>query len=239
MTSPKYQQPGPPNTTQYGMPPQFPQGYVPPGGYPIVPKKKSKAPMILGIMAVVFVLFVGGCMAILAAAGAGVNKAVDDFESSVSAAAPPAPGDSAGAPAAGDSAAPASAAGIGVPVRDGKFEFTVTKVEVGPARIGNQYLGKDAQGQFILVHLTIGNIGDVAQIFSDSGQKLFDAQGREFSADTAAAIYLDDSQSFLNEINPGNQVNGIVVFDVPKDVQPTSIELHDSIFSGGVTVSLG
>ncbi len=43
---------------------------------------------------------------------------------------------------------------------------------------------------------------------------------------------------FLNEINPGNQVNGIIVFDVPKDVQPTRIELHDSLFSGGVTVPL-
>jgi len=30
-----------------------------------------------------------------------------------------------------------------------------------------------------------------------------------------------------------------VVFDAPKDVQPVKVELHDSLFSGGVTVTLG
>jgi hypothetical protein len=34
-------------------------------------------------------------------------------------------------------------------------------------------------------------------------------------------------------------VDGIVVFDVPADVTLTSLELHDSAFSGGVTVGLG
>ncbi|WP_341353356.1 MULTISPECIES: hypothetical protein [Rhodococcus] len=29
-----------------------------------------------------------------------------------------------------------------------------------------------------------------------------------------------------------------VVFDMPVDAVPASIELHDSMFSGGVTVSL-
>ncbi len=44
---------------------------------------------------------------------------------------------------------------------------------------------------------------------------------------------------FLNEINPGNTVKGMLVFDMPKDAKPTSIELHDSPFSGGVTLRLG
>ena len=32
---------------------------------------------------------------------------------------------------------------------------------------------------------------------------------------------------------------GVAVLDIPADAVPTSIELHDSMFSGGVTVALG
>lgn len=130
-------------------------------------------------------------------------------------------------------------AGIGTPVRDGKFEFTVTSVEPGVAHVGDDMFGKDAQGQFVLVHVTVTNIGDEAQYFDGSSQKLVDAQGRTHSADGSAAIYLGDAQSFVNQINPGNSVQGTVVFDVPADAAPASLELHDSMFSGGVTVRVG
>ncbi|WP_448059466.1 DUF4352 domain-containing protein [Cellulomonas hominis] len=131
------------------------------------------------------------------------------------------------------------AAGIGTPVRDGKFEFTVTALEPGVARIGDELLGQDAQGQFVLVHVTVTNIGDEAQYFDASSQTLLDTLGRQHSADSAAALYVDDSNSFLNQINPGNSVEGIVVFDIPADAVPAALELHDSMLSGGVTVQVG
>ncbi|NTW42584.1 MAG: DUF4352 domain-containing protein [Cellulomonadaceae bacterium] len=143
------------------------------------------------------------------------------------------------APAEVEAPAEAPAAGIGAAVRDGKFEFTVTSIEPGLSRVGDDVLGKDAQGQFLLVHLTVTNIGDEAQYFDGSSQKLLDAQGRTHSADSAAAIYLGDADSFLNQINPGNTVNGTVVFDIPADATPTGLELHDSAWSGGVTVTVG
>ncbi|MEN1974046.1 MULTISPECIES: DUF4352 domain-containing protein [unclassified Cellulomonas] len=154
---------------------------------------------------------------------------------------PAAPADDPAADDAGDDAAPAAEqpAGIGTPVRDGKFEFTVTGVEPGVARIGDDMLGQDAQGQFVLVHLTVTNIGEEAQYFDGSSQKAFDAQGRELSADGTAAVYLGDANSFLNQINPGNSVTGTVVFDIPADAALTRLELHDSPFSGGVEVALG
>ena len=49
---------------------------------------------------------------------------------------------------------------------------------------------------------------------------------------------LKDSNAFLNNINPGNLVKGILLFDVPKTFKLKAIELHDSVFSGGVTVAL-
>lgn len=154
---------------------------------------------------------------------------------------PAAPADDPAADDAGDDPAPAAEqpAGIGTPVRDGKFEFTVTGIEPGVARIGDDMLGQDAQGQFVLVHLTVTNIGEEAQYFDGSSQKAFDAQGRELSADGSAAVYLGDANSFLNQINPGNSVTGTVVFDIPADAALTRLELHDSPFSGGVEVALG
>lgn len=128
--------------------------------------------------------------------------------------------------------------GIGDPVRDGKFEFTVTRVEAEVPQLGDQHFGAEAQGQFVLVHLTVENVGDGSQFFDGGNVMGYDAQGREFSADTEAAIYLDDSNSFLNEINPGNVVDGVVVFDVPEDLELRRLELHDSLFSGGVEVTL-
>lgn len=129
--------------------------------------------------------------------------------------------------------------GVGDAARDGKFEFTVVKVEPGVKEIGDDFLSQKAQGQFVLVHLTVENIGDEAQYFDGSNVTAYDGKNREFAADTEAAIYLDDSNSFLNEINPGNSVEGVVVFDVPADVTLSRLELHDSAFSGGVGVALG
>lgn len=128
--------------------------------------------------------------------------------------------------------------GIGEKARDGKFMFTVTKVKPGVAMIGSKDFGVEAQGQFVLVSVKVKNIGDEAQTMFGDNQTLF-IDGKKFSADTEAAIYLDDSNSLFEEINPGNSLNGVVVFDVPKNATAfEKIELHDSMFSGGVDVDL-
>ncbi|MFE5811731.1 DUF4352 domain-containing protein [Streptomyces sp. NPDC056491] len=82
------------------------------------------------------------------------------------------------------------------------------------------------------------NIGDRAQIFDGSDQKLIDRNGSKYSADVGASLLIDGSESFLEQINPGNAVDGIVVFDIPKGADPVRIELHDSLLSGGITADL-
>lgn len=170
-------------------------------------------------------------------APAGSTPAAETAPAEEAADAEPAAGEDAAAAEEGE-AAPEGAPGIGDAVEDGKFEFTVTGVETGVAEVGDEYLNEQAQGQFVLVHLTVSNIGDRAQMLDGTNQKLVDTQGREHSADGSAAIYLGDTGTFLNDINPGNSVEGTVVFDIPADAEPASITLHDSMFSGGVTVSL-
>ncbi|MGW5580223.1 DUF4352 domain-containing protein [Micromonospora chokoriensis] len=128
---------------------------------------------------------------------------------------------------------------VGEPARDGKFEFTVKSSKCGVAKVGSSPLGQKAQGQFCLVTVNVKNIGKEAQMFDGSSQKAYAADGTEYSADSGAAIYANkNAETFLNDINPGNQVTGVVVFDIPKNVKLTKLELHDSPFSGGVDVTL-
>jgi hypothetical protein len=129
-------------------------------------------------------------------------------------------------------------AAIGDPVRDGTFEFVVTQVEPGVEQVGEGFLARTPQGRYVLVHLTIKNIGDDAQLFDGGSQRLIDVDGREHGPDLAAALFLADSGSFFNVINPGNSVDGIVAFDIPPDATPAAVRLHDSFLSGGVQVHL-
>jgi hypothetical protein len=134
----------------------------------------------------------------------------------------------------------AKTAKVGQPARDGKFEFTVKSAKCGASRVGSDQFGSKAQGQFCLVTINVKNIGKESQMFDGSSQKAYAADGTEFSADGGAALYANkNAETFLNDINPGNQATGVVVFDIPKGVDLARLELHDSPFSGGVTVSLG
>ncbi|MBQ1026500.1 DUF4352 domain-containing protein [Micromonospora sp. C95] len=129
---------------------------------------------------------------------------------------------------------------IGDPARDGKFEFTVKSRKCGVRKVGSDLLGATAQGQFCLITVKVKNIGKEAQLFDGSSQKAYAADGTEYSADGTAGLYANENaETFLNDINPGNQVTGVVVFDIPKKVKLTKLELHDSPFSGGVEVALG
>lgn len=220
--------------------PHGPGAYATPGApqAPQPPRQKSwfaRHKILTVVLVVLALVVVGGA---LGGGGDDAPSAGTAAEQPAGSAAEPAvPAD--GAEPAAPAEEPADdAAGIGDAVRDGKFEFTVTEVETGVSEVGDEFLSEEAQGQFVLVHLTVSNIGDEAQMLDGSNQTLVDTEGREHSANGSAAIYLDDSQTFLNDINPGNSVEGIVVFDIPADAQPAAIELHDSMFSGGTTVSL-
>ena len=143
------------------------------------------------------------------------------------------------APAEAPAEAPEDAGfGLGQPAPDGDFSFVVSGVDCSLTEIGNEYFGTQAQGQFCVVDVAVTNIGDTAGSFFGDNSKLLNAEGQEFSADTEAAIYLENSDSLFEEINPGNTLNSKVVFDVPAGTTPTAIELHDSALSGGVTVNL-
>jgi hypothetical protein len=209
-------------------------GVPPPGqptqqfGVPPAKKPRKKLPIILAGV---------GVLALLCCGGVAINAMGDDDEE------PAATQTNAAEPAtkAGENAKPAekSQAGLNDPVRDGKFEFTVSKIDCGKTKVGGAYMNEQAQGMFCLINLTVKNIGKEAQLFSGSEQKTYDASGTEYSNDTGAEIVANEkTATFLQEINPGNQVKGVLVYDVPKGTKLTEMELHDSSFSDGVRVKL-
>lgn len=188
-------------------------------------KRRSVPGWIWGVGGLVIGLAIGSLL------GRG-----DPTTTTTTTAAAPAPSASGKAAASPAPKAAAGAAKFGTPVRDGKFEFTVTGVKTA-TKVGNEFLSKAAQGQFLIYSITVRNIGDKAELFDASSQKLHDAAGKEYSADTEAGIYLgDEGNAFLEQINPGNSVKGQVVFDLPKGTTVVKLELHDSPFSGGVDV---
>ncbi|ARU51094.1 hypothetical protein CBR64_05905 [Cellulosimicrobium cellulans] len=241
-------QPGPPPYGAHGAPQVYPTaGYPAPSAQPGVPPAPRKSwfarhKILTGVGVVVLLAIIGSVLD-----GAGEDQptppaAVVDApaQEPVPDAVAEDPAESAPEEPAAEPAPEAPAAvGIGVPVRDGKFEFTVTSVEPGVPSVGDQYLSQEAQGQYVLVRMTVKNIGDEAQMFTGGNQQLTDTEGRTHESDTTAAIYLGDANSFLTDINPGNAVEGVVVFDIPADAVPATLSLHDSMFSGGVEVSLG
>jgi hypothetical protein len=129
--------------------------------------------------------------------------------------------------------------GVGAPVRDGKFEFVVTRVDCTSSKVGLEHLQRTAKGKYCVIGLTVRNIADRPQYFLGKAQKAVGGDGTGYRDDEIAAVYANhDTQTFLRKIDPGEQVAGNVVFDVPKATTLTTIELHDSLLSGGVRVAL-
>lgn len=242
MTSPQGEYPPqqPPNPHWGNQPPQ-PGQVAPPPGYGQPPKKKSGGGKIV-LIVVAVIVGLCGFGAVISAVTGGDDKKTDTTTSSAAAA--PAAG------AATESAAPpavkpstekpsASRPGLNTPVRDGKFEFVVTGVQVGLGEVGdNPYLQRKAQGAYTIVSMTVKNTSNKPQGFSPSAQYLFDSQNRKFENDSMAAINLQADTSMYANVNPGNTVTAQVVFDLPADAVPSRIVVHDSMFSGGAEVTL-
>ncbi|MFE3797539.1 DUF4352 domain-containing protein [Nocardia tengchongensis] len=178
--------------------------------YPQPPKKRKVWPWVLGGFFACIVLLFGGCVALIGGAAHEVAKQEEKRT---------------------------TAEPVGTTVRDGKFSFHVTRMDPPVASVGtNEFMKRDAQGEFVLVYVDVTNVGDKPQSYFGDNQKLIDDQGKVFSNDSMAAMNLN--KDLMTDINPGNAVSVILAFDVPKGTAPAAVEFHDSAFSGGVRVAV-
>ncbi|HEV3012661.1 MAG TPA: DUF4352 domain-containing protein, partial [Actinomycetota bacterium] len=130
-------------------------------------------------------------------------------------------------------------AGLGDPVRDGQFEFVVRSVDCGARSVGEGIGRKQALGQFCLVALRVENSGTEGRTFGGGHQYLFDDAGKRHDPDLDATVRHGDGHLWSTHLNPGQRLEGTLVYDVPDPVAMARVELHDAPFSGGATVELG
>jgi eukaryotic-like serine/threonine-protein kinase len=130
-------------------------------------------------------------------------------------------------------------AGLGDPVRDGQFEFVVRSVDCGAASVGRDLAPKTAQDQFCLVALEVENTGTEGRTFGGGQQFLFDTDGNRHDPDLdATARHEGDARLWSSHLNPGQRLEGTLVYDVPESVTPSRVELHDGPLSGGAIVEV-
>jgi hypothetical protein len=132
----------------------------------------------------------------------------------------------------------AATPGIRDPARDGQFEFVVRSVRCGLRRVGHEPARQTPQGRFCLVAVSVANVGTEARDFDAGQQRLFGADGRRHSVDAAATAANGGVRLLHSLINPGNRIEGTLVYDVPPRTRPARLELHDSPLSRGVAVDL-
>jgi len=123
------------------------------------------------------------------------------------------------------------------PVRDGKFEFRVARFGCGPRVLGTGATAVRAQGKFCLLTMRVRNIGREPQNVDANAQYLYAVGGSRNQVDAGATLRAG-SRLPLARVNPGNSVNGTLVYDVPTSFRPRAVELHDSPLSRGVRLSL-
>jgi hypothetical protein len=204
--------------------------YPAPQQQPQEPKKKRGVlKWILIVIVIIVALFVA-LVIIGVAIGGGQDTATP----------PPAGGSQAQSDKPSPNASEAPTAKVGEKVTDDSYQFTVTKVSCGVRRVGDQYAGEKAQGQFCLVSLKVKNVGQDPITFSDQNQALVDTKGRTYSPDDEAWAYVDDPDDIWGEINPDNTLRTVVPFDVPKKTEPDYLLLKAGTwgFSEGVRVKL-
>ena len=120
-------------------------------------------------------------------------------------------------------------------VTDGNFSFEVTQVETAPSvKYGDAPVQKTAQGEFLIVHMTVTNTGAMSATFLGTLQKL-KAGGTTYSIDDEATFYLNGGMA---ELNPGYQSALAIAFDVPQGTTPESLEVHGDPMSAGAEVPI-
>lgn len=118
--------------------------------------------------------------------------------------------------------------------------ITITGVADRTATIGDGFLNSQAQGEYLPIELVVSNNGNSADYFFARDFVAVDDQDREFSYSSDATIYgaSEGAVSILDEINPGNSIQGRLFFDVPADTEITALEINAGFLSTPVRVSL-
>jgi hypothetical protein len=180
------------------------------------PPRNSPQPTPWDVIGIALALIVGSAV-LLAIGGIAASRALDDEPAAVS----------------------AVAGQVGLPARDGDLELTVTDHACGSKTVGDGLMPATARGAYCVVTLQVRNVGLRPQPFDEAGQKGYDQAGAAYTHDALAEYEANSARhSWFQQIDPGRQVTGKLVFDLPEPASLASIELHATPTSPGVRVPL-
>jgi len=132
---------------------------------------------------------------------------------------------------------------VGGEARDADLAFVVNAVDCGVREVALASGGvRTAQGQYCVVALDVRNVSRDPATFVGRSQLLVDTADRRFELDVFATLGHPDNEGrdlLETSINPGNQLSGVLVFDVPVDVRLRSVALQADGAGPGAIVWLG
>ena len=106
------------------------------------------------------------------------------------------------------------------------------------SRVGNELIGKNADGIFIMIDLEMQNNGQQSITILDSSFKLMDSKGREFSPDNSAWVYLPNN-ILLKQLQPNLPTKGQLIFDVPTNPESYTLEIGDVLGTVKQYITIG
>jgi serine/threonine protein kinase len=194
---------GQPPTAYATPPPQTWPPHHPPGPAARPKPGGSKAKLITGVVAGVVVLVVAAVIAVIAVTG----------------------GDDSGSGATASSSGSQPADAPGGPVTAGPLQVTVT----GHESVTNIQGQTPSNGQFYLVHLTVRNDGDTKTSLLANLNHLV-AGDMTYQGDAGVSAFIENG--FLPTIEPGQEMDTSIAFDVPKNIAPTAIDFDPDLLPG-------
>ncbi|MFI6513330.1 DUF4190 domain-containing protein [Streptosporangium sp. NPDC050855] len=92
-----------------------------------------------------------------------------------------------------------------------------------------------AQGSYVVVHVLVKNTGKNPAQFDGTNSGLLDSDTNQYVIDSEATISqnLESGQGLYDQINPGQKVTRVLVFDIPKKANPVVIALFGAEGSQG------
>ncbi|WP_018347469.1 DUF4352 domain-containing protein [Longispora albida] len=125
--------------------------------------------------------------------------------------------------------------------RDGGLELTATDVRCGLSKVGRDGSFRSPGGQYCTVTVEVRNHAGEPRRLLDFEQLAFDDAGKSYRPDLVAGQLAEpagEHQRFLSPIQPGKEVTGRLVYDLPPGAKLTRIMVHESATSAGAALSL-
>jgi len=141
------------------------------------------------------------------------------------------------------SSQPAKVAKIGDTVTDdNNMSFVVNSMTTAQT-LGDSFSQQTAQGEFYIINVTVKNGSKSTQTINSSDFKLTDGQARTFDPSTDGMTAQAESEGktdfFLQQVQPGLNVTGDLVFDAPANDTGLKLQVQGDLFSNGQTIDLG